>query len=221
MTSTETTGPDNSGAFNLDDELPPIVLNGLSRYGIDEGTVVPEPSQGRLTKFRQLLFLMTRPPQIANLSSASDDELVEYMMSRDWTRTTRLELDAWATLCGGDPPRDDKGNDIARPEAPKEPDRPDVDAYRGPAAEDGTPGPLDDEAYETAVKAWRTRHGQWKTNHRKYTERLDAWEAKWTGGNPTRQQLEQLPGRARSALFGYLGGKFMDPQVAAGADTST
>ncbi|WWT39778.1 hypothetical protein [Microcystis phage Mwe-JY05] len=227
MTSPDTTD-DRASGFDLDDAVPAIVLRGLDRHGLADEIVVAEPTHDQLTRWRQMLFVMARADRnIASLQGATDDELVEYLMARDWSRTARRELDAFAVLCGAEPPTDDKGTEIPRPEAPKEPDRPNPDDYQrdrrdtDPAGDDPDASQvLDTEAYETAVKAWKTRHGQWQKKHEQHLAALAKWEAKWVGGAPTRQQLEQLPPRSRGAVFGYLGGLFMDPQMLAAAATS-
>lgn len=206
MTSPDTADP-RSGGFNLDDEIEPITLHGLGRYGIDEGTIIAEPSDEQLAAFRKALYLATRPSaKPVDVDNLSEDEIAEALLTRDWSAGSRKETDAFAQLCGATPPTDDQGNRRPRPVRPDDPEKPARDKF------------ATDDAHTKAVKRWETEWRKHETAVAKYEADLSAWEDKWTGGQPTRQQLAALPPRARNKLYGYLMGLFMDPF--AGEDTS-
>jgi hypothetical protein len=208
VTSTET----RTGGFNLADEMPDddLTLSGLGEYGIDEGTTITEPSDGRLAEFRKALYVASRPSaKPIDVDNLSEDEIIDALVSRDWSAGGRKECDAFAVLCGATPPEDDQGVRRPRPIRPDDPPKPLRDTYDN------------DAAHAKALQKWQTDLTKHEKAVGKYEDDLAAWEQKWVGGTPTRQQLAALPPRVRNKLFGYLAGLFLDPTPpGTSADTS-
>lgn len=176
------------GAFNLADKFERLEFHGLAEYGIPDG-VIPEPSESTVQRWKEAIWQTMIDQDLGLPDDATLAQAAEALISRDNLRIASEVNDAYAELCGG-----------KRPDRPRPPKPAPLDATN----EDGTPAKAPTAA---AVKRHADAMAKWEADTR-------AWIAAWTGGVPTRQQLEDLPYRPAAFFYGWLSGEFLNPEGA-------
>lgn len=182
----------DDGAFVLDEVMQPMRYEGLSQWGVPDGTI-PEPTDWAFSQWRDALNRIGRDALLDIPEGATPMEVAEAVIAADQQRMNLDTVDAYAVLMGATPPT------TARPKSPERP--------RGkklPKAQqvEGEP--------ERFAEPTEAELDEWEKARRAYPAQLTAWYETWEGGSPTRAQLGSLPFRVQKHLFAYVTARFRD-----------
>lgn len=155
--------------------------------GIPDGTT-PEPSPARVRDWQRRLNTARSTLRLDVAEDATFAEIAQAALAQDVGTMDDLVIDAYAVLCGADAPTS------KRPTSP------------GPAPRPPGAAASEDERAEHDKAA--AEHDKARS---KYETKVAEWNAGWSGGTPTREQLAGLPFRYQAAWFEYLNEAFANP----------